>query len=67
MAFLLACLVRSSKNDTSVDVSAVVKNYRMSLGEHDGKLVFFLLLLQVRSYMYAKYAASYTLSKKGIV
>lgn len=37
MSFILACLIKSTSNDTSVDVDAVVKNYKLSTGNNDGE------------------------------
>lgn len=50
VAFVLACLIRSNKNDTNVDIGAVVRNYRERLGCYQGNHAFTYLITNMKKY-----------------
>ncbi|WAR15128.1 PK1L2-like protein [Mya arenaria] len=55
IAFVLACIFRTSRNDTNVDVDVIIENYQKSFGETEDNITSSIKLLKRAKEEYQSY------------
>ncbi|WAR15299.1 PKD2-like protein, partial [Mya arenaria] len=65
IAFVLACIFRTSRNDTNVDVGVIIENYQKSSGEMEDKVSSCINILRHVREDYTSNAHEYITAVKG--